>query len=138
MEETLSILYQAGYKYRLAVDAVFLTDLRPEKAVDTPFIVLTLDGALTLKEGYAWDGPSGPTLDTPTAMRASLFHDGGYNLARDGHLPGEKNRRKIDRGFYERLQADGMWEIRAKVWYRSVRRWAKNSSIQGRPILEAP
>ena len=30
---------------------------------------------LTVKAHYAWDGPSGPTIDTPTNMRASLFHD---------------------------------------------------------------
>jgi hypothetical protein len=30
---------------------------------------------LYIKNGYAWDGPSGPTLDTKDSMRASLYHD---------------------------------------------------------------
>ena len=34
-----------------------------------------LNGELKALPHYAWDGPSGPTFDTPTNMRASLFHD---------------------------------------------------------------
>ena len=32
-------------------------------------------GHIIVRKGYCWDGPSGPTLDTEDAMRASMFHD---------------------------------------------------------------
>ena len=132
------ITYKAGYKYQLIRADAFLVNIVPENEVDTQFISLDMSGMLQVKRGYAWDGPSGPTLDSKSAMQASLVHDALYGLMRDGFIMGEKNRRKADKVFYMLLKRDGMWKIRAKVWYRSVRRWAKNSSINGRPILEAP
>ncbi len=41
---------------------------------------------LTIYARYAWDGPSGPTFDTPTNMRASLFHDALCQLTGEGLL----------------------------------------------------
>ena len=32
-------------------------------------------GAVTLKEGYAWDGNSGPAVNTLKCLRASALHD---------------------------------------------------------------
>ena len=52
------------YKYSLAEDFPLQLELRPETEIVTPFIVLTTDGLLTINKGYAWDGPSGPTIDT--------------------------------------------------------------------------
>ena len=43
-------------------------------------------GILTVLPHYAWDGPSGPTFDTPTYMRASLFHDALCQAVGEGLL----------------------------------------------------
>lgn len=41
---------------------------------------------LLLRNRYAWDGASGPARDTPTNMRASLFHDALCQLIAEGLL----------------------------------------------------
>lgn len=53
-------------------------------------------GLLTVRPGYAWDGASGPTLDTPATMEGALQHDVGYQCLREGLLPPE-DRAVIDR-----------------------------------------
>ena len=70
------------YKFSLAQDFPLQLELRPETEIVTPFIVLTMDGLLTINKGYAWDGPSGPTIDTKSFMRGSLVHDALYQLMR--------------------------------------------------------
>jgi len=52
-------------------------------------------GNLIVHSRYAWDGPSGPTFDTPTNMRASLFHDALCQLIGEGLL-GKKYRKYAD------------------------------------------
>ena len=132
----MKIRYKAGYKYQLYETYSIQTDITPLSGIKTAFIRLTADGILTINSGYAWDGPSGPTIDTLNSMRASLVHDALYQLHREQRL--EHQRRKSDRLFYKILKEDGMWKFRAKIWYRSVRRWAKRSSVTGRKVLMAP
>jgi hypothetical protein len=84
------ITYQAGYKYLLMKSVTFFTDVYPSQAIQTPFICLDSDGTLTIKRGYAWDGPSGPTVDTRNFMRGSLAHDSLYQMMREGHLDEER------------------------------------------------
>ena len=74
------------YKYTLAKDYSTTIKIKPQNAIDTGLIALTEDGKLTIKEGYAWDGPSGPMPDTKTSMRASLVHDVLYQLMREEHV----------------------------------------------------
>ena len=132
------ITYRSGYKYQLTSRACFMTEIHPVEDIETKFINLSESGILLVKSGYAWDGPSGPTLDSKSAMRASLAHDALYQLLRLKHIKGEKNRRKSDRVFYELLLKDKMWKVRAKIWWRAVRRWAKQSSVKGRKERTAP
>ena len=54
------IEYRGGYKYQLAADYSIKINIKPEKDIDTKFIKLDTKGNLTIIEGYAWDGPSGP------------------------------------------------------------------------------
>lgn len=132
------IKYKSGYKYQLVEKTWFDTDIYPETDIDTDFIQLSIGGVLVIKPGYAWDGPSGPTIDTKNSMQGSLLHDALYQLLREKLITGESNRRKSDKAFYLQLRKDRMWKIRAKVWWRAVRRWAKQSSIKGRKIRTAP
>lgn len=77
-------------------------------------------GYLTARKGYAYDGPSGPTIDTPDAMRGTCFHDIGYQAMRAGLLMWTY-RRAVDRMMRHLMLEDGMPRVRATAWYVSVR-----------------
>jgi len=82
-----TIKYKGGYKYQLAETYQATVDIRPADTIHTEFIHLTRTGLLMIGQGYAWDGPSGPAIDTKNFMRGSLIHDALYQLMREGHLP---------------------------------------------------
>jgi len=71
------------YKYQLTEDYSVDSGIKVKEKIDTPFIILEPDGNLTIKKKYAWDGPSGPTIDTKTFMRGSLVHDAFYQQRGD-------------------------------------------------------
>jgi len=86
---------------------------------------LTVRGRLLIAhKGYAWDGASGPALDTPTIMRASLIHDAMYQCIRDEHVAPEhaaQARAYADAVFRRVCLADGMWRVRAWWVWAAVR-----------------
>ncbi len=97
MTERECIAYKDGYKYQLKEDYVIDIRIRPDSPIDTDYLFLTLEGQLTIKKGYAWDGPSGPTIDTLNFMRGSLVHDALYQLMRARHLDTERHKDSADR-----------------------------------------
>jgi hypothetical protein len=115
------ILYKGGYKYQLKDDYVTETGIVPSTPVQTLYIGLTLEGRITIKAGYAWDGPSGPTIDTLDFMRGSLVHDALYQLIREGHLEEAKHREPADRLLQKICIEDGMSALRAWWVYQGVR-----------------
>lgn len=136
------IKYRSGYKYQL-VDSYHhqLEKIRPGSsgAINTEFISLAENGLLIIKSGYAYDGPSGPTIDTPDSMRGALVHDALYELMRKDLLSIHW-RDEADEEFYQILKEDGMSRSRAKIWYYSVRMFAEeNASPESkREVHEAP
>ncbi len=114
------IKYRSGYKYQLAETYRVHTVIDPMQTIETEYITLSKNGTLWIKEGYAWDGPSGPTVDTPDFMRGSLVHDALYQLMRWGYLP-ESCRRKADRILRLICREDGMSWVRAWWVYLGVR-----------------
>jgi hypothetical protein len=118
MEKKIKYRGANNYKYQLAEDYTILTDLHPKKMIMEPkkpvFICLDPDGFLTIKAGYAWDGPSGPTIDTKNFMRGSLVHDALYQLIREKRLPAD-TREYADELLGEICREDGMSAFRA--WY---------------------
>ncbi len=72
-----------GWKYELLVAMECDVDIQENCGNDYIFLRL---GKLLVRARYAWDGPSGPTFDTPTNMRASLFHDALCQLIGEGLL----------------------------------------------------
>ena len=88
MESLRSVIrYRSGYKYQLArqyCHPVPFGDI-VDPAMDRWISIE--NGVLYIGDGYAWDGPSGPALDTRDAMRGSLVHDALYQLIREGLLP---------------------------------------------------
>ncbi len=103
------------YKYQLMSKGYTCQINIRKKSVKTNFIQLTAKGKLTIKRGYAWDGPSGPTIDTKTFMRGSLVHDALYQLMRLKHLDYKKHRRQADDLLKKHCLQDGMPRLRA--WY---------------------
>ena len=80
------IRYRSDYKYQLASEYRIKIPILPAEDIGTEFIDLDTSGELTVKNAYAWDGPSGPVIDTPENMRASLVHDALYQLMRNKEL----------------------------------------------------
>ena len=131
--------YRKGYKYQLAKDHSVRVDIKPASDIATEFIDLNYKGILTIRSGYAWDGPSGPAFDTDTFMRASLVHDALYQLLRAGLLP-SGYRETADQTMHRICLEDGMWSARAWWCLRGVRRLAGGAASESakKPIIFAP
>ena len=110
------------YKYQLMKDYELKINLLPEKDIlKYKFLSLSKTGRLFLKKGYAWDGPSGPTIDTRNFMRGSLVHDALYQLMNLGELDDNVYRKRADEILREICLEDGMWPFRAWYVYWGVR-----------------
>jgi len=121
-----SAYYKKGYKYWFDRYYVGQTSCFPEKTIITDFIVLTTDGKIYLLKGFASDGPSGPTWDTDSIMRASFEHDGIYRLIRWGLLePRWKDAADLD--YMMTCIEDCCFEFRAKGHYWSLQKWGDSS-----------
>jgi len=79
------IWYKDNYKYQLDVSTRMRIDLKLLKPITVRFIKYE-KGILTILPGYAWNGASGPAVDTKSFMRGSLFHDCLYQLMEEGFL----------------------------------------------------
>jgi hypothetical protein len=132
-----TIKYRDGYKYQLTKPCIHWISVKPEKDIETPFISLDKTGCLIIQKGYAWDGPSGPTIDTKNFMRGSLVHDALYQLIRQKHLP-KSAREAADKELARICLEDGMPRIRVWWVYKSVRKFAGFAATGEKPILEAP
>ncbi len=134
----MRISYKAGYKYQLVFGFSVKTGIHCGELIDTKYLKLNLNGILIVRQGYAWDGPSGPAFDTPAFMRPSLVHDALYQLFRMGLLS-VIWRINADKLLYSMCVEDGMWRWRAYIAYRAVRRFAAGASMAShlKPILTA-
>jgi hypothetical protein len=127
------------YKYQLMETYRYETGFSLPRAARTAYdyVVLETNGTLTVKKGYAWDGPSGPTLDTRNFMRASLVHDALYQLMRE-NLVGDAAvrdafRRDSDTLLRRIVRKDGMtWPRHAWV-YLAVRWFGRKATDRQDP-----
>lgn len=115
------IWYQQGYKYQLFDDYLVRVGVTPDYNLKSSYIELDTTGLLTIKQGYAWDGPSGPTVDTSEFMRGSLVHDALYQLMRMGFLDYERHRKLADIELRKICREDGMTAASAWLVYQGVR-----------------
>lgn len=104
------ISYKQGYKYQIVESFIVDIPISPKVNIVSPseYIEFTSEGKLTIKKGYAWDGPSGPTVDTLSFMRGSLVHDALYQLMREGSLNRDEFKEKSDRLLQKMCREDGM------------------------------
>lgn len=117
----MGIIYKSGYKYQLCEQYKVSISILPLSDIVTEYINLYRDGTLIIKNGYAWDGPSGPTVDTRSFMRGSLVHDALYQLMREGFLDHKTYRDRADLELKKICLEDGMGWLRAEYVYRAVK-----------------
>ena len=138
------ILYKSDYKYQLVEDYKINISIKPDFDIKTEFIDLDTDGNLLIRKAYAWDGPSGPVIDTDENLRGALVHDALYQLMRMGLLHHDgcsKTYRKLaDQEFQNICKEDGVSSFRAFIWYRGLRRFGKFAADpkNKKKILRAP
>ncbi len=120
-----------SYKYQLMKDYTLEINILPDGDIITPFIDLSADGVLIIKKNYAWDGPSGPTVDTNNFMRGSLVHDALYQLMRGKNLK-ISERDKVDRLLQAICREDGMSAFRAWYVYKGVSLFGKSNARPGK------
>jgi hypothetical protein len=124
MADTICYTKIRLYKYRLEDSYEYKTELTGRPAsIDDGWVVLEGDGTLKLKKRYAWDGPSGPTIDTKNFMRGSLVHDALYQLMRAEKLE-QSDRKYADQVIRRICREDGMSAFRAAYVYGALRAFA--------------
>jgi hypothetical protein len=134
-----------NYKYQVMEDYTIPTDLKPVGKIRkevAEFVSLSAEGLLSIKKYYAWDGPSGPTIDTRDFMRGSLVHDALYQLMREEVLDHEKDRKRADQILREICLEDGMCSLRAWYVYQALRIFAGSCARprkeEGPEIISTP
>ena len=134
-----TIQYRGGYKYSLwETYRVQLGYIRGHSVTHRLF-TLDADGWLTVFADYPWDGPSGPTIDTPSFMRGSLVHDVLYEMLRLGLLPHDPCFHQANLELLAICLQDGMWRWRASIVYEAVEDFGSASAaIRPEGVLEAP
>jgi len=136
--ESKSIRYSNGAKYQLRSDCWLDTGILGYD-VKTKFIRLFPNGFMLLRDGYAWDGASGPTIDTKSSMRGSAGHDALFKLCRLELLPVELQP-EFDALLERWSLEDGMWPIRASLWEKMLN-WFGRTNLwpsKERSVLIAP
>lgn len=140
--------YKSGYKYVLAEDITIQSPYRTAnfsvKRISLinacgGYVDVMGDGTMTVRKGYAWDGPSGPAFDTKSFMRGSLFHDVSYQLIREGCLNIEQ-RDVADDWLLLICKEDGMLSLSRWIVHWCLRKFGEGAtdSNHDSQVLEAP
>ena len=117
------------YKYKFKVEENFSIEL-PYKIADFEHkYASSKNGILEIKKGYAWDGASGPVINTKNTLIASLVYDVLYQAMRLNLIkPNSENKTLADKNFFEILKMNGVNSFRSRVWYLAVRLFGKKST----------
>jgi hypothetical protein len=108
------------WKYENIEDVIISTGLKTEQYYNSPFLLMSCNGILTIRPGYRWDGASSVAIDTKNIMLPSLVHDALYQLIREGVLQPD-DRKRCDEIMYELNIERGMAKIRASSIYYALR-----------------
>lgn len=129
---------KGNWKYRTLSNESYESGIKIPYPVVTDYISMSTDGRIDIRAGYAWDGASGPALDTKSFMRGSLFHDASYQLMREEkvslvHLD------EFDVMLVNICEEDGMWSLRRWWVYRGVKIGSgPAANPRNLKVLEAP
>ena len=155
MIDDISIKFKEGIKYQLYESKFFCTGIAPPGPIKTEYLTMDETGGLYVKAGYAWDGPSGPAIDSKAMMPASLIHDAIYQLMREEWLPPHcrDHADRLFREFYKQaadrkrpsnkwlaMAWDAMTAVRAAYTFHAVDKFASSAAnpANRRPVLTAP
>lgn len=116
----MTIYYKEGFKYQLSRVHSFTLPKRFKGIVWADDFLCVDGGIVYVRKGYAWDGPSGPAIDTENFMQGSLRHDVKYQLMRLKVLP-QSFRAEADTQLVEDCRNDGMCYVRQKWVYVGVK-----------------
>ena len=118
------------YKYELACPVKVHLPRFVGCAFRSKFFKMDNKGNLEVLPGYAWDGPSGPTIDRKENFLAGLVHDVLYQALRDRSLhPDQRN--DSDKVLAELCIKGGMLKPWAwAVYYPAVRIFGASSARQ--------
>lgn len=134
-----TIKYKCGFKYQLYEDySVDIDEYPDEEIYCGRYLHFSETGVLTIQNGYCWDGPSGPTIDTDNFMRGSLVHDALYQIIRNECLPEDPWREIADEELQRICLEDGMSRFRAWYVYKSVRGFGGGAVHCPKEVLYAP
>jgi hypothetical protein len=107
--------YRKGYKYQVAETFTLATGFMGYNVTsESGRLSLSPVGKLTIREGYAGDGPSGITLDRKENMVAGFGHDALYQLMREGELPFNLWK-YADKEYGHWLELGGAWPITVRI-----------------------
>ena len=126
-ENSEHIYFKKGYKYQVTRPFYHKLSINPFVEYLGRYYSLSMEGVLTVHIGYAWDGSSGPTLDTKNQFRASAVHDALCQLIEEGIIK-ESFRDSAHKIFYDILIEDKMNKIRAKLWLYCLKKFNKTYS----------
>lgn len=121
----MSVRYKKRYQYELLESFSFKTSFKPATTVELKYIRIDVDGRITAKPGYAWDGATG-AIDTKSTMKASLIHDVCYQLLNLNVIP-MRYRKEFDVMYYQTALRNGMFIGRAFYHYAAVRMFGDNA-----------
>lgn len=128
--EVPPLKFKSGYKYQNHEDYTIHTGIKSAGG-GNHFVNITPEGVLFIRLGYAWDGASGPAINTLNFRTGSMVHDAIYQLIREGVLTME-DRHAGDQLLRAIILKKGMWRVRAWWVYHAVdtfgERWMKGRS----------
>ncbi|MHC4295433.1 MAG: hypothetical protein ACYSTL_07590 [Planctomycetota bacterium] len=121
---------EGRFKYEVLRTLRIQTNLDLPRAInsDHGLVAISADGELVVAQGFRSDGPSGPTFDTPSTMRAAFLHDALYWLMREGKIGRNKVRQCADVLLMSVMAEDGAGLFRATLWLWAVRLFAGRSA----------
>lgn len=124
------------WRYKLVEDDYFVFPYRLDLGfgrLDLEFGMYELyyevgESYIRVYKGYAWDGATGPVIQTETTKKASLVHDVLCQAIGEGLLP-ESNQKTADEIYRYIAEQEGMSIVRRNVHYWAIRLfrpiWAK-------------
>ena len=127
---TVVVYYRTGYRHQLAENYELRAGIFPIEPGGNDWVQLSADGHLKISKGYAWDGASGPAINTPSFVRPSLVHDAYCQLWNLGVIT-DAGRAAADRMLGDMLRADLITIANRSPW---PARWFLKSLAVVRPV----
>jgi hypothetical protein len=131
------LAFKEGYKYQVYDDFNVMTGICCCAATIPGVIDLRPDGFMVIHSGYAWDGASGPAINTLNFRRGSLVHDALYQLIAEGHLP-ISYRLHADDLLIAICKEDGMSAVRCWWVKLAVNTFGARALENRNPVLFSP